>query len=190
MTSRKVAIPLLAIAVMVPAVAVLLLAGSDTGLQANEKLTTTVSLDEDELNFFTLTEYSELVIEGNILNSHVFTQQRHENQAFPGIYTKYEIKVVEVLKGETDQTVITIVLRGGEIDDRISTTDTIPIKENDTVILFLEKNGAYYTDTDDYNPIAPVQGVFLIKDDIVKSGAFVDTSKANLIQAIVSAQQG
>lgn len=187
MTSTKIAVLLVAIAVLIPAA--LMIASSDAGSQTNEKIVTTVSLDEDELNFSTLTEHSELIIEGNVLNSYVFAKPAHENQVFPDIYTKYEIKVGEVLKGETDQGIITIVTHGGEIDDRISVTEAMQIKDTDTVILFLEKNGAHYTADDDYNPIAPVQGVFLIKDDIAKSGAYSDVSKSDLVHAIDLAKQ-
>ena len=187
MTSKKIAIPLLAVAVLIPAV--LVFVNSDAGLQANETIVTTVSLDEDTLDFATLTEGSDLIIEGNILHSHVFTKPVHDDQAFPDIYTKYEIKVANVLKGETDQDTITIVTHGGEFNDRISVTEAVPIKDTDTVILFLEKNGAHYTDTEDYNPIAPIQGVFLVKDDIVKSGAYSDVGKSDLIDAIDAAKQ-
>ena len=186
MTSKKIAIPLLAVAVLIPAI--LVFVNSDIGLQANEKIVTTVSLDEDALDFATLTKGSDLIIEGNILHSHVFTKHIHDDQVFPDIYTKYEIKVAEVLKGETDQGTITIVTRGGEFNDRISVTEAVPIKDTDTVILFLEKNGAHYTEAENYNPIAPVQGVFLIKDDIAKSGAYSDISKSDLIDAINSAK--
>ena len=187
MTPRMMAVPLLAIAALLP-VAVFIFASTDPGLHSSERIVTTVSLDEDELNFFTLTENSELVIEGNILSSSVFTKRIDENQAFPDIYTKYEIKVAEVLKGETDQSTISIVMHGGEIDNRVSMTGSVPVKDSDTVIMFLEKNGAYYTGADNYNPIAPVQGVFLIKDNIAKSGIFDDVSKSDLKDTIESAQ--
>ena len=187
MTSKRTAIPLLVVAVLIP-VAVFVLASSDTGLQTSEKIVTTVSLDEDELDFFTLTERSDLIIEGNILNSHVFTKQLHESQVFPDIYTKYEIKIEEVLKGETDQSTISTVMHGGEIENRISMTEAIPVKNNDTVIMFLEKNGAHYTGAENYNLIAPTQGVFLIKDSIAKSSMFDDVSQSDLKNTIESSQ--
>lgn len=187
MTIRTAAVPLLVIAVLVPAV--MLLSGHDAGLPSGDKTVTTVSLDEDALDFTTLTKGSELVIKGNVLGSYVFTKQAYDGQAFPDIYTKYEIKVANVLKGETDQDTITIVTRGGEISDRISVTEAVQIKETDDVILFLEKSGAHYTGAGNYNPIAPVQGVFLLEEDIAKSGAFGDTSESDLMHAIEAAQQ-
>ena len=187
MISKTRAVPLLVTVALIPVV--LVFVSSDTALQANEKIITTVSLDENELDFFTLTEHSELIIKGNILNSSVFTKHAHENQAFPDIYTKYEIKVAEVLKGQTDQDVITIVTHGGELDDRISITGSIPIKDADTVILFLEKNGAHYTKAEHYNPIAPTQGVFLLENDIAKSSMYSNVSESDLKYAVDLAQQ-
>lgn len=185
MTVRTAAAPLLGIAVLMPAV--MLLSGHDAGLPAGDKTITAVSLGEDALDFTTLTKGSELVIKGNVLGSHAFTRQAYDGQVFPDIYTKYEIKVANVLKGETDQDTITIVTHGGEISDRISVTEAVHIKEADDVILFLEKNGAHYTGADSYNLIAPVQGVFLLEEDIAKSGAFGDTSESDLIYAIEAA---
>ncbi|MCY4492076.1 MAG: hypothetical protein OXC46_11550 [Thaumarchaeota archaeon] len=187
MTFKKIAIPLLIVAVLMTVV--LLFVNSDAGLQVNEKIVTTISLDENMLDFAMLTEGSDLIIEGFILRSYVFTKPLHDNQTFPDIYTKYEVMVTKVLKGETEQNTITIVTHGGQFNDRISVTDAVPIKNKDMVILFLEKNGTHYTDAEEYNPIAPIQGVFLVKDDIVKSGAYSDISKSDLIVAIDTAKR-
>ena len=72
MTFKKIATPLLTIAVLMTVV--LLFVNSDAGLQVNEKIVTTLNLDENMLDFAMLTEGSDLIIEGFILRSYVFTK--------------------------------------------------------------------------------------------------------------------
>ncbi len=188
MKTRTTVIPLLAIAVMIPAL-VFSFNITDDKLQTNEKLITSVTFDENEMNLSTLTQGSELVIEGKILTSNVFTKKVHDGQVFPDIYTKHQIQIIEVLKGETNKKVISVVTHGGELDDRVSKTHAIPIKDRDTVILFLEENGAHYTGAGAYNPIAPIQGVFLIEDSKAKSSIFSEMNVSDMRNAVSLAQQ-
>ena len=187
MTHKKIVMPILALAVIIPAL-VFAMSDSTSGVQLQEKIVTQMSFDEDSMDLASLTERSELVIEGKILNSNVFTKKVHDEQVYPDIYTTQQVQIVNVLKGETTQKVISVVVHGGEVEDRISKTEAIPTKDNDTVILFLEENGAHYSNNA-YNPIAPIQGVFLVEDSIVKSGAFVEIQVDDFKQAISLAQQ-
>src|SRR3990167_3922084 len=144
MTHKKIAIPILALTVMIPAM-FFVFVDSNPEVQLQEKIVTSVSFDEDAMDLSSLTERSELVIEGKILTSSVFTKKVHNDQAFPDIYTKHQVQIVELLKGETDKKVISVVVHGGEFENRISKTEAVSIKDMDSVILFLEENGAHYS---------------------------------------------
>lgn len=141
-------------------------------------------LDPNIISLKNLTEKSELVIEGKVVNSTEIIRSPYSYYQYHTIYTKYNVLVIDTLKGEVNQTVIPVIVQSGRIEDNIPEYYAISLNNNDDAMWFLEYGKEEY-DKNSYNLVSLRQGIFLLWDGKAKSSIYPSLYIDDLKKAIL-----
>ena len=138
-------------------------------MYTNVPNTSEIIIDADWVNLYPnfkeLADSSDLIIRGVVLNSISYKLELSEPVSTPLLLTNYTIKIEEIIKGYEDSETINVRMTGGRLDGKvISIRGCPPMKEGETVILFLKR----FT-KDNYYIIGGPQGRFIIKGGKVYS---------------------
>ena len=170
--NKKIILSLVAIAVIIPVLGIGMIpdnvdadklgkeyAATHQGTTMGTHSSEAYISEQEEIN------RAELIIDGVVIEVKPFWKIINEN---PRIYTEYTVKVNDVIKGNTQDDNIKVILAGGQLDGITSKTEAISMQYNDNVILLLGKdlNSIFGSD---YHPISVSKSTYIVEDEIAKN---------------------
>lgn len=177
--NKNKVIPIAVLAMILPAVGMLGINTSEATIETNEvgyevhiptdvDTTKLLSITESDYRIFTfpeMIERSDAIVIGTFNNANSFAET-NTNDRFPAIFTKFDLQVDEVLKGSPATKNYDVQTWGGETLERVQImTDRMELKNNQQVLVFLEKNPESETFGNNYYPVSEKYGILQVVGD-------------------------
>jgi hypothetical protein len=138
----------------------------DSAPNGAERIVLSGSLGRSYSTLQGLTKAAELVVVGSVVDSTTTAEKISPDRDLVTFLTVHDFRVDETLKGETPESTIRVIQRGGRIDNMIREFEDDPLFEKGTrYILFLKYDG----DIGVFSTVGVYQGRFILEEDRVSS---------------------
>jgi len=136
--NKKIIIPLAILAVILPAIGVIVTEQTDSSIDMNsEKIHSIMEVSKIERSMSEILEKSQVIIEGTILSTEAISKQIDADSEREMIFTIATVQVNQVLKGDIDSKIVKVQMFGGEMEKRIVEAPRMDVNKNDQVIMLL-----------------------------------------------------